>query len=177
MKNNIDIAQIIKEVKTGAFMRSCYIPMGYSAGLPIIRELNSTLCITIPYLKYVMTGEVDKTLVYPIRYAITMDIKNKTVVRYEDLAFNPAMAKVDFNKPVGFFRHDSIKGYNKSKYEEEKNKLFALYNKIIERKLNGMPCSSADEKNFKELLATLVEPSVKIIYKVIDKDFYDKYMA
>ncbi|MBQ4630383.1 MAG: hypothetical protein IJB70_05315 [Clostridia bacterium] len=173
----INIAEILKELKTSAFMRSCYIPMGYSAGFPIVHKLNSNVCITIPYLKYKITGEVDKTLVYPVKYAVTISLPKKNVVKYEDLSIHPSFKRVEFDKPVGFFRHDAIKEYNKARYESEKEKLFELYNAIIECELNSKPCNKDDENKFKELLGILVEPSIKVIYKVLDGEFYNKYMA
>ena len=177
MSKKSNIASLLKEVKNGTFMRACNIPMGYSSGYPTVRILNGTPCLTIPYLRYKITGVVDKTLVFPVRYAITVSLVSNSVVKFEDFAFNRSFAKVDFNKPIGLFRHEAIKKFNKVQYEAEKEKLYALYNKIIDCKINKTPCSPDDEAAFKKLLGILVEPSLKPFYKVIDSGFFDEYMA
>lgn len=177
MNNKFDLFEIIKKVRTPEFLKNCNIPLGYSAGLPIIQTLNSSLCITIPFLKYKITGKVDETLVYPIRYTLTFKLPQKLMVKFEDLSIHPAFRRVEFNKPVGLFRHDAIKSLTKTQYESEKNKLYDYYNKIIDSKLNSIPCENEIIQEFKRLLNTLVEPSIKVIYKVIDNAFYNEYMS
>ena len=121
---NTDILQIIKSTGKSPLGTNSGIPLEYVYGLPVFTVRNSRLCMIIPFLKYKVTGQVDKTLVYPIRYTITVLLPEGRVVGYEDLTCNSAYGKVDFTKPVGFFRHEmhlsqlrSALGKNKSAYK------------------------------------------------------------
>lgn len=173
---NIDVAQIIKNIKSSDFYYNCKIPMGYVDGYPVLSIKNSKLCLTIPFLKYKITGEVDKTLVYPIKYLITVCVSDENVVGFEDLSFNSLFRKVDFDKPVGFFRHDAVKKYNKNQFKEKRTELYNMYNKIATAILYNTPYSEAEDAQFKELFNIMLEPSLTPIYKAIDKDFCDKYL-
>ena len=174
---NISVENIIKQLKTSEFTLNCRMPMGYSSGLPILQIKNDSLCLTIPYLKYKVTGVVDKTLVYPIRYTISVELPENHVVGFSDLSFNKAFEKVDFNKPIGFFRHDSIKNLDKNEYKAKRAELMALYSKLADSLIYGTEFTKEDDNNMKTLLRLLVEPSQYPIYKSLDKDFYNRFLA
>ncbi len=176
MKNTINTAEIIKEVKTSEFLLNCRLPLGYVSGYPILQIKNDRLCMLIPYLKYRTTGEVDKTLVYPIKYTLTVSLPDKKFIGFEDLAFNPVFGKVDFNKPIGLFRHDSIKDLNKTEYRTKKSELYSMYDLAANAVLGTADYSDEDAEEFSQLLSALLEPSLKPIYKVLDADFYASYI-
>jgi len=173
---NIDIAEIIKNIKGNEFYLNCNIPLGYVDGYPVLSIKNSKLCLTIPFLKYKITGEVDKTLVYPVKYLITVSLPEGNVIGFEDLSFNPLFRKVNFDKPIGFFRHEAVKQYNKQEFKEKRAELYSMYDKIAMSILYNAPYDEASDSQFKELLNIMLEPSLRPIYKAIDKDFYDKYL-
>ena len=173
---NIDIAQIIKNVKSREFYYNCEIPMGYVDGYPVLSIKNSKLCLTIPFLKYKITGEVDKTLVYPIKYLITVSVSDEKIVGFEDLSFNPLFRKVDFDKTIGFFRHDAVKKYNKHEFKEKRAELYNMYSKTAMAILYNAPYSEEEDNQFKDLFNIMLEPCLTPIYKAIDKDFSDKYL-
>ena len=100
MDKKICVKEILREVKTSPFLLYCEMPMGYVEGLPILQIRNGNLCLLIPFLRYQITGEVDKTLVYPIRFAVTVLLPEGKVMGYQDLKIHPQFAKVDFTKPV-----------------------------------------------------------------------------
>lgn len=176
MKHTISVKEILKELRTNSFIINCRMQMGYAAGFPILQIKNQSLCLQIPYLKTHKTGEVDKTQVFPIRYTVTLVLPKGDVVKYEDLSFNPAFEKIDFSKPIGYFRHDSIKQYNKSQYAEKKEELFSLYDKVINALLFGAEYTKGDEEEMCRLLQIMLEPSLLPQYRVLDKDFYHKYL-
>lgn len=176
MSGKINVAEIIKEVKSSDFVLNCKIPMGYSTGLPVLSIVNDTLCMKIPFLKYKVTGIVDKTLVFPIRYTVTVSLPNKRVLGFEDLSINPLFGRVDFEKPIGFFRHDSIKQYNKAEYKQKRAELIEEYNKIVSAILYGSDYTEDDEQRFVELFNIILEPSLKEIYKALDADFSNRYI-
>jgi len=174
---NISVENIIKRLKTSEFTLNCRMPMGYSSGLPILQIKNDSLCLTIPYLKYKVTGIVDKTLVFPIRYTISVELPENNVVGFSDLSFNKSFEKVDFNKPIGFFRHESIKSLGKEEYKEKRSRLLALYGKLADSLLYATEFTEEDDAEMKSLLKLLVEPSLYPFYRVLDKDFYNRFLA
>lgn len=177
MVNTILMEQIIKNLKTSEFFLHCKIPIGYSSGFPILLIKNGSLCVTVPYLKYQTTGEVDKTLVYPIRYGITLELPTEKVIGFEDYEYKSSFANIDFDKPVGYFRHDAVKQYNKTQYKELRRELMGEYDKVVNALLGNATYGIADENRMVQLLQLLAEPSLLPFYRVIDTDFYNKYLA
>lgn len=177
MDHAISIEKVINNLKTSEFFLHCKIPMGYSSGFPVLQIKNGSLCVTIPYLKYQTTGEVDKTLVFPIRYGITLELPTQKLIGFEDYEYKSQFANIDFDKPVGYFRHDAIKQYDKMQYRAMRGLLMKEYDKVINALLSGSDYGAADEKRMSELLLLLCEPSLRPFYRGIDIDFYNKYLA
>lgn len=177
MVDAISMEQIIKNLKTSEFFLQCKIPMGYSSGFPILQIKNGSLCVTVPYLKYRTTGEVDKTLVFPIRYGISLELPTEKVIGFEDYEYKSSFVNIDFDKPVGYFRHDAVKQYNKTQYRELRRELMGEYDKVANALLGNAAYHIADEKRMAELLQLLAEPSLLPFYRIIDADFYNKYLV
>lgn len=173
----VDIQEVLKKIKTSDFLLACKIPLGYVPGLPILQIKNNRLCLVIPYLKYKLTGVVDKTLVFPIRYIITVTLPEIKVIGYSDLKFEPMFEKIDFSKPIGLFRHDKVKNLDKNQFKIKKDELMTEYNKIANALIFGDEYFEEDEEKMSKLLQMLVEPSQLPIYKVLDSDFYNKYLV
>lgn len=176
MEKEVCVAKIIKKMKTGDFVMNCKMPLGYVYGYPILQVRNGSLCLKVPFLKYKVTGKTDKTLVYPIRYAVTMELPEENYVEFVDFAYDDRFADVDFEKAVGLFRHESIKNLTKKEYEAKRSELFGLYDKLAASLLYGEEFTAEDNDKMKSMLQMLVEPSLLPIYKVIDKNFYEKYL-
>lgn len=176
MDRKVDIQVLLKQLKTSGFILNCNMPMGYAQGFPVFKILNGALCMEIPYLRYKITGEVDKTLVFPIRYTVTVALPEGDVIGYENLEYNPACEKVAFSQPIGYFRHESIKQYNRKAYEAKKEELYTLYSRLANALIYGDAFTADDDAAFKELLQTLLEPSLLPIYRIMDRDFYRKYL-
>ena len=151
--------------------------MGYVDALPILQIKNSTLCLVIPFLKYKVTGQVDKTLVYPIKYTVTVSLHDGRIINFEDLSVNPAFENVDFDAPIGTFRHDSVKHLDKHTFREEKDKLYKMYDRMIDAILNGSDYGNEEDEEFMDEINMMLEPSLKPIYKILDSDFYNKYLS
>ena len=96
---------------------------------------------------------------------------------YEDLSVNAVFSKIDFEKPIGYFRHESIKNFTKQEYKAKKEELYAMYDKIINALLNNARYTEADNDAFKTLLNIMIEPSLKPMYTALDEEFYKKYLA
>ena len=153
------------------------IPMGYVPNLPIITSSNGVLCMCVPFMKYKVTGVVDQTLVFPLQYVFTVTIPNGAVVNFEDLAYNKVFTNVDFNKPVGTFRHDAVKHLNKAEYAALRSKLFAEYDKLIDFLANNAEYTESDKQEFITLLNQVLEPSLKPFYHALDKSFAKRFFV
>lgn len=177
MNNGFSTEALIKKLKTNAFILNSNMPMRYVPGLPILCILNGNLCMRIPFLKYKVTGEIDKTFVYPTKYVATVTIPEEQIVAFEDLSLQETFAKVSFSDPIGTFRHEAVKELDKPAYKNLRSSLYKEYDKIVESLINGKDYSSADETKFRRLLNTVLEPSLRPFYKAIDKDFANKYIV
>ncbi len=177
MSTAISMEQIVKNLKESEFFLQCKIPMGYSSGFPILQIKNGSLCVTVPYLKYQTTGEVDKTLVFPIRYGISLELPTEKIIGFEDYEYKSSFVNIDFDKPVGYFRHDAVKQYNKTQYKELRRELMGEYDKVANALLGDATYGISDEKRMAELLQLLAEPSLLPFYRAIDADFYNKYLT
>lgn len=177
MNKQVKVAEILKGLKSNEFVLNARLPMGYGFGIPVLQIKNENLCMVIPYLKYQITGEVDKTLVYPIRNLFTMLLPEQTFIGFEDLRFNSKYEKLNFSMPVGTFRHEGIKDLTKQEYREMKEELYSLYDKLISSLLYDTEFTEQDDGRIGEILKMIIEPSLKPMYRAIDIDFYNKYIA
>lgn len=176
MNNGFSTEALLKKLKTNTFILNSSMPMGYVSGLPILCILNGNLCMKIPFLKYKVTGEIDKTFVYPTKYVVTVTIPEEQVVAFEDLSLQDSFANVSFSSPIGTFRHEAVKELDKIAYENLRTRLYKEYDKIVDSLINGKEYSSNDESNFRRLFNTVLEPSLHPFYKAIDKEFANKYI-
>ncbi len=152
------------------------VPHGYVPNLPIVTSVNGELCLRVPLMRYKVTGVVDNTLVYPVKYVITVTIPQGTIINYEDLTYNGAFVDVDFNNPVGIFRHDAVKNLNKEEYAALRSKLFVEYDKMIDFLANNAEYTEANKQAFMSLLNQVLEPSLKPLYHAIDNSFATRFL-
>ena len=165
------MSDLLKEVKSSKFVFSCSMPLGYTYGYPIITVRNGQVLAVIPFLKYKSTGVVDKTLVYPIRYTVTYSYEKKSIVGFEDLQANMFFSKLEFNKPIGYFRHDAIKHLLRADYMDKQQELYKKYDAYVSALLYKEPYSGKDLESFRELLSMMLEPSLKPMYKALSPGF------
>lgn len=173
----ISTEEVMKKIKRSDFLLGARMPMGYASGYPILNIKNGYLCMTVPYLRYKVTGVEDRTYVFPIRYTATVELSENRIAGFSDLSLDERFAKLDFDKPIGLFRHESVKHLSKSEYKEKRHELMLEYDKLANALVNGSEYTDADEIKMRDLLKMLVEPSLYPIYKILDKDFYNKYLA
>lgn len=172
-----DIASVLQSMKTNPFVLQAEMPMTYVTGLPILQILNDQFCLCVPFLRYRPTGTVDRTLVYPIRYTVTLSVPELKPLAFMDLSIDERFANVDFDKPVGTFRHDAIKQLNKDEYHALRRDLLHEYDKVIGALLQGEAYSEKDEETMRCLMMQLTEPSLYPFYRALDINFYNKYMV
>lgn len=175
MKENI-ISEFFASLKRRPELRAI-IPMGYTPGIPMLNVRNDNLCIDVPFLRYKVTGEKDKTLVYPVRYVATYLIPELQLINFQDLAYTEVAEKVDFNKPVGYFRHEAIASLDRSQYNQLRLDTLEAMGKVALSMLGQTPESSEEDRALASLMSVIVEPSLYPFYKLIAPAFYRKYMT
>lgn len=168
--------EIIKKIKTNTFLLNSPMPMGYTSGIPMISLRNGEPCLIIPFLRYQMTGEVDKTRVYAPRFIVTVTKNKVGVVKYEDLMYDIRFEEVDFGKPIGLFRHTAIMHLKKDEYNKLRNELYALLDSLGDSMTGKIEFDEMDSLKLNKLLSVLLEPSLKPFYHAIDKTFYETYI-
>ena len=153
------------------------IPLGYTPGIPMLSVKQDNLCLVVPFLRYKITGEKDKTLVFPIRYVVEYLIPEGVMVKFEDFAYTPLAEKVDFNKACGLFRHKAIQNLSKQEYESLRTKTLESLDKTADVLLNGAAYSKTEHELLCSQLQTIVEPSLWNYYKLLAPEFYNKYFT
>ena len=168
--------EIIRSLKTNTFLLNSNIPMGYTPGIPMLSLRKGEPCLVVPYLRYQMTGEVDKTRVFAPRFVVTVTVKNKIVVKYEDLMYDSRFEEVNFSKPVGLFRHAAIRHLKKDEYRKMRSQLYGLLDRLGSSMTGELEFDEMDSLALTRLIGTLLEPSVKPFYHAIDKSFFETYI-
>ncbi|MBR4627069.1 MAG: hypothetical protein IKO47_05135 [Ruminococcus sp.] len=83
MRQDFSIEKFLRKMKSDKFIAGIGMPMEYAPGLPVIRRINDTDCITVPFLrrrrakKTVREDGSRFTVIetYPIRYAVTYALR------------------------------------------------------------------------------------------------------
>lgn len=168
--------EILKSLKTNEFLLNSSIPMGYTPGIPMLSLRNGEPCLVIPFLKYQMTGEIDKTRVFAPRFVVTVTMNEGKVVKYEDLMYDSRFEEIDFRKPVGLFRHSSIRHLKKDDYNKVRSEIYTLLDALSDSMTGKMEFDEMDAMKFNKLFSVLLEPSMKPFYHAIDKSFFETYI-
>lgn len=168
--------EILKSIKTNEFLLNSNIPIGYTPGIPMLSLRNGEPCLVLPFLKYLMTGEVDKTRVFAPRFVVTVTMNKGNIVTYEDLMYDSRFEEVDFKKPVGLFRHTAIRHLKKDEYYKARNEYYSLLDCLCSSMMGKMEFDEMDSMKLSKLFAVLLEPSVKPFYHAIDKTFFETYL-
>ena len=176
MQESIVISEILAELKTNRFLLDCEMAMGYVPGLPLMQIRREQLCLLVPFLRYQLTGRADQTLVYPIRYTVTLTLPEKKPVAFSDLRFDSRFEAVQMEEPVGLFRHRAIRHLSRSQYRDMRHALLKEYDKVANTLLYSASYSFKDEQKMRTLLQQLLEPSLLPMYRVLDDSFCQKYL-
>ena len=173
---NNSITHLYDELKSRVEVQAL-IPMGYVPGMPIIAILNDQLVAKVPFLRYKATGEIDRTLVFPIKYMLEYLVPEGQVVGFKDLSIDPNYVDCNFEKVIGFFRHESVKHMDKNSFLAFKRDTLSLYDKLVSYLIdeNDSYCQDED-KSLASNLQTIIEPFVIKQYALLDNDFYNKYL-
>lgn len=176
MEKRVSIFQVIKNLKASNFFLNCKLPMDYVEGVPVLQIKNKSLCLMIPFFKYQIMEEVDKIKIFPIQYVISLELPTEKIIYFENLEYNPYFQDIDFEKHIGYL-HDEVMGkYDKTQYKMLYNELIGQYDKVVNFLLFETEYNVIDEKRMIELLQFFIEPFLLPSYKILDLDFFNKYL-
>lgn len=175
-KKNSSISSLYQSLKRRQEVRSL-IPMGYVPGMPLLTVKNGQLVAMIPFLRYKVTGVVDRTLVFPVRYVMEYIVPEMRLVAFRDLAIEPGYEETNFDTTIGFFRHEAVKHLNKEQFMELKDDTLSLYDSTVNFLIGTDEVMAAtDEEKLRHNLQQIIEPFVQPVYAKLDSDFYNKYL-
>ena len=174
MKNNI-VSELFASLKRRPEIQAL-IPMGYTPGIPVFSSRQDELCVEIPFLRYRTTGEIDRTLVYPVRYMATYVIPEMKMVSFVDFAFTKMADNVDFNKPVGYFRHEAIANLNQKEYNDLRKRTLLGLDKLASSLLGETEEDPENENRLAADISRIVEPSLYPFYKSLSSNFFRKFI-
>ena len=109
-------------------------------------------------------------------YVVIVAMKDGSVVKYEDLMYDTRFEEIDFKKPVGLFRHSSIRHLKKDDYYKMRKEINALLDALSDSMIGKMEFDEMDAMKFNKLFSVLLEPSMKPFYHAIDKTFFETYI-
>lgn len=176
MSKSFSTSTFRKSLSKSEFLLHCEMPLGYSQGIPILRMIGEKVCLVTPFLKYKVTGKEDETLVYPIRYTISAEVPTGKIVGFENLQYNIQFANTDFSTPIGKFRHEAIRRYNKVECGKLFEELYGAYDVIIAA-ISLKRNHTDDDKKLRGLIEVLLAPELRKAYKLLDQVFYDQYIG
>lgn len=176
MKNHTDIGKFIislKSISAVAENVPFSSPKGYVSGLPAVEIRKREICISIPFFVIEKSTEIDRSIIHPLRYAVTAKYPSLELISFEDLSYQPGFESVDYSKPVGRFRHKAIQHMSKGEYDLAREELLSLYDGLIGYIQSG---KYFDEARFCELLNLLIEPSLIRDYRIIYPKFSERFL-
>ncbi len=168
------IQEFLKGINTNDVVRR-NIPMGRGMGYPVLKIVGERLLISVFYYRSILHPE-DKTLLMPPEYMLTFDYPSGKLVSFENLRLHSQYSSVNFDKPVGTFRHEAIRHLNKTEYRDKKEQLFAAVDRLIAHLGGEGEFHSQDEKELAELYGMMTEPCLHPFYRALSPQFYARYI-
>lgn len=152
------------------------LPLGFTPGIPVLTVENDYLCVTIPWLRYKVTGVADRTCVLPVRYTTTYVLPECSCIRFADWAYEPDFADTDFSRPCGLFRHEAIKDLDRDAYDELRARTLSGLDALCASLLEEAPFTADTEMQLEQDLRRIIEPSLRGQYSRMAPDFYNRYL-
>lgn len=174
MDTNKQITELYGRLMRSGAVRAL-IPMGYVPAMPILTIENDYLIATVPFTRYKVTGEVDRTIVFPARYLMRFVLPEGELAGFSDLMYAPAFDGTDFNKGIGLFRHEAVRDLDRAEYAQLRADTLACYDRVAAAIIDGDGYSEADHDRMTRCLRRVVEPALRPLYKYVSPDFFNKY--
>lgn len=152
------------------------VPMGYTPGIPVLSVRQDNLCVEVPFLRYKVTGEKDRTLVFPIRYVATYLVPEMQLIAFVDFAYTHIADTTDFDRPVGLFRHKAIADLNREQYNRLRDDTLAHLDILALSMLGECHEDPDNESKLREEMGRIIEPSLYSCYRIMSQSFFKKYI-
>ena len=170
----LSIQEFLKKINTGSAVRE-NIPMGLGMGFPVLNITGDRLLVSVFYYRSVLRPN-DQTLLMPPEYKLTLDYPSGKLTSFENLRLDPRYAKVNFDKPLGTFRHAAIKHLDRDGYMKAKEDLYNTLNLLIAYLGDEGEFTQQDEEKLARLYGMMAEPSLYPFYKAISPQFFTRYI-
>ena len=187
----------IKDLNKNEFIKVCGVPLESKAFYPTIGTKDGKVFITVPFAKTKTVNEKTKGIkgVFPFDTLVTFKLNcvtkaipgfedkielgyvSATPVKFEALYYSKSYEKVDFKKPIDVFPHKALVEIGQDEYKQKVEKIYDAYDLVINDLLGIEKSAGIDKVEFKQLIDVLVAPRVKLLYKLVDEDFYKNYLA
>ncbi len=171
----IKMTDFLKKIKLSSVVKAM-VPIEYGMGLPTISICNDELLVHIPFFKEEYRPK-DQSLVFPFAYVVSAIWDSGKITEVYRTEYSDRFCGLLVNQPVGTFRHKAIQNLNKGEYLTLKEKLYELYDEVIKALTSEMEYTQAMEKEFQELLNRMMEPSLKQCYRLLDNEFYERFLS
>lgn len=171
----IEIREFLKKVNTSPVVRA-YVALDRGQGFPMLDIVGDRLLVTVFYYR-VLPREGDKSLVMPPEYVLSFDYPSGKLARFEALRMSERGQEVDFERPVGTFRHEAIKELDQSDYFAKRDELYALLDRLIANLGGEGEFDADDERSLSALYRLLVEPSLYPAYRICAPRFFSRFIA
>ena len=170
----LSIQEFLKKINTGSAVRE-NIPMGLGMGFPVLNITGDRLLVSVFYYRSVLRPN-DQTLLMPPEYKLTLDYPSGKLTSFENLRLDPRYAKVNFDKPLGMFRHEAIKHLDRDGYKKAKEDLYDALNRLIAFLGDEGEFTKEDEEKLSGLYTMMTEPSLHPFYRSLSPQFFERYI-
>ena len=170
----LSVKDFLKKANAGPVVRSS-VPMGLGASLPVLSIVSDHLLVSVFYYRCVPRPN-DGTLIMPPDCALALDYPSGRLASFEALRMSPRATGVDFERPVGTFRHEAIRHLDREGYQAKKDELFALLDKLVAHLGGSGDFGEKDEEALRDLYRMLAEPSLLPAYRTLSPQFFSRYL-
>lgn len=168
------IKDFLKKINCSPAVRS-YVGMGRGASYPVLSIVGDRLLVTVFYYR-VLPRKNDQSLIMPPEYVLTFDYPSCKLASFEAVRMTARGQKINFDKPVGTFRHDAIKHLDRGAYQAKRNELYSSLDKLIASIGGEGEFGDADEKGLRALYQMLAEPSLYPAYRSCAPAFFARFI-
>ena len=169
------IKDFLTKINTSPVVRS-YVAMDRGYGLPMLSIVGNRLLVSVFYYR-VLPRKDDKSLIMPPEYVLSFDYPSCKLARFEAIRMSPRGKGLDFDQPVGTFRHDAIKDLDRAAYQTKKDELYALLDKLIANLGGEGEFTDDDERQLATLYQMLTEPSLHPAYRSCAPAFFSRFIG
>lgn len=168
------IKDFLRKINCSPVVRS-YVNMGRGASFPELSIVGDRLLVSVFYYR-VLPRKDDQSLVMPPEYLLAFDYPSGNLVSFEALRMTERGQRIDFEKPVGTFRHDAIKSLDRAAYQAKRDELYATLDKLIASLGGEGEFEESDEKSLRALYQLLTEPSLHPVYRSMAPAFFTRFV-